>query len=184
MSEQYVDNIIDQLLQVEGEYVNHPDDKGGPTRWGVTEAVAKEYGYIGDMKEFPLSTAKYIYTDRYWRKPGFNQIALMSSMIAEELFDTGVNMGPSIPSRWLQRWLNVFNRQEKDYKDIPVDGQLGIRTYSALRDYLLKRGTHGEKVMVSALNCSQGARYLELAEGREANESFVYGWIANRVTFR
>jgi hypothetical protein len=34
---------------------------------------------------------------------------------------------------------------------------------------------------VRALNCSQGARYLELAEGREANEDFLYGWVKERV---
>lgn len=31
-------------------------------------------------------------------------------------------------------------------------------------------------ILIRALNCSQGQRYLELAEKRQANESFVYGW--------
>ncbi|WP_275673085.1 putative peptidoglycan-binding domain-containing protein, partial [Escherichia coli] len=39
----------------------------------------------------------------------------------------------------------------------------------------------GERVMLTALNCTQGDRYLELAEKREANESFVYGWLKERV---
>ena len=39
----------------------------------------------------------------------------------------------------------------------------------------------GEQVLLRALNCSQGARYLELAEGREANEDFLYGWVKERV---
>lgn len=29
-------------------------------------------------------------------------------------------------------------------------------------------------ILIRALNCSQGQRYLELAEKRQANESFVY----------
>jgi hypothetical protein len=43
------------------------------------------------------------------------------------------------------------------------------------------RGKEGEQVLLRALNCSQGARYLELAEGREANEDFLYGWVKERV---
>ncbi len=37
--------------------------------------------------------------------------------------------------------------------------------------------------MLKALNCTQGERYLELAEKREANESFVYGWLEERVRY-
>ncbi|STE86759.1 Predicted lysozyme (DUF847) [Escherichia coli] len=34
------DEIFDEILGKEGGYVNHPDDKGGPTKWGITEKVA------------------------------------------------------------------------------------------------------------------------------------------------
>ncbi|EFN7728082.1 hypothetical protein EGX45_23545, partial [Escherichia coli] len=51
----------------------------------------------------------------------------------------------------------------------------------ALRVFLEKRGKDGELVMLTALNCTQGERYLALAEKREANESFVYGWMKARV---
>ncbi|WP_283938820.1 putative peptidoglycan-binding domain-containing protein, partial [Escherichia coli] len=43
------------------------------------------------------------------------------------------------------------------------------------------RGKDGELVMLTALNCTQGECYLALAEKREANESFVYGWMKARV---
>ncbi len=49
------------------------------------------------------------------------------------------------------------------------------------QDHLSARGKEGEQVLLRALNCSQGARYLELAEGREANEDFLYGWVKERV---
>ena len=35
-----VDGMIDALIDREGGYVNHPADKGGPTCFGITEAVA------------------------------------------------------------------------------------------------------------------------------------------------
>ncbi|ENM7340120.1 putative peptidoglycan-binding domain-containing protein, partial [Escherichia coli] len=101
--------------------------------------------------------------------------------IAAELCDTGVNMGPTVASRMLQRWLNVFNLRGKLYPDMDADGRIGPRTLNALRAYLKNRSRDGELVLVKALNCTQGERYLELAEKREANESFVYGWMKERV---
>ena len=35
--------------------------------------------------------------------------------------------------------------------------------------------------MLKALNALQGERYIDLAEKRQANESFVYGWLRTRV---
>ena len=38
-----VDTLIDGLIEREGGYVNHPADKGGPTCFGITEAVARSH---------------------------------------------------------------------------------------------------------------------------------------------
>lgn len=66
--------------------------------------------------------------------------------------------------------------------DLIADGQIGPRSISALKSFLAKRGSEGEAVLLRGLNCSQGQRYLELAEQRPANESFVYGWVRERVS--
>ncbi|AHY06831.1 glycoside hydrolase family 108 protein [Serratia plymuthica] len=175
------DDIFNAILGKEGGYVNNPDDKGGATRWGVTERVARAHGYTGDMRTLPRETALSILTADYWTGPRFDMIATVSPVIAAEICDTGVNMGPSVPSKWLQRWLNAFNQQGKLYPDLIADGQIGTRTVIALQAFLVARGSEGEGVLLKALNCSQGARYLELAEQRAANESFVYGWVKERV---
>jgi lysozyme family protein len=47
------DRLIDELIEREGGYVNHPGDKGGPTRFGNTEAVARAQGYTGPMALLP-----------------------------------------------------------------------------------------------------------------------------------
>ena len=54
-------------------------------------------------------------------------------------------------------------------------------TLAALRTFLAHRGLEGETVLLKALNCLQGARYIELAEARPQNKSFVYGWLRERV---
>ncbi|BDI41004.1 glycosyl hydrolase 108 family protein [Escherichia coli] len=175
------DEIFDEVLGKEGGYVNHPDDKGGPTKWGITEKVARAHGYLGDMRNLTRGQALEILEADYWYGPRFDQVANLSPDIAAELCDTGVNMGPSVASKMLQRWLNVFNQKGTLYPDMDVDGLIGPRTINALRAYLSKRGGDGELVMLTALNCTQGELYLELAEKREANQSFVYGWLKQRV---
>ncbi|MBQ4783282.1 hypothetical protein F9U38_22515, partial [Pectobacterium versatile] len=104
-----------------------------------------------------------------------------SPVIAAELCDTGINMGPSVPSKWFQRWLTAMNDGGRLYPDLIADGNIGPRTITALRQYLVARGLEAERVLLRALNCSQGARYLELAEQRPANEAFLYGWVRERV---
>ncbi|GDT12293.1 TPA: glycoside hydrolase family 108 protein [Escherichia coli] len=175
------DEIFDAVLGKEGGYVNHPDDKGGPTKWGITEKVARAHGYQGDMRDLNRGQALEILEADYWYGPRFDHVATLSPDIAAELCDTGVNMGPSVATKMLQRWLNVFNQKGMLYPDIVADGGIGPRTINALRSYLTNRGRDGELVLVKALNCTQGERYLMLAEKREANESFVYGWMKERV---
>ena len=48
-----INGLIDELTEREGGYVNHPADRGGPTRFGVTEAVARAHGYAGAMRSLP-----------------------------------------------------------------------------------------------------------------------------------
>ena len=87
-----VDQMVDVLIEREGGYVNHPADKGGPTCFGITEAVARAHGYAGPMRHLPRPEAVAIYKRLYWLRPGFQRIASRSARVAAELFDAGVNM--------------------------------------------------------------------------------------------
>ena len=176
-----IDTLIDELIAREGGYVNHPADRGGPTCWGITEAVARSHGYAGTMRAFPRSGAAAIYRRLYWLKPRFDAVAVRAPRLAAELFDTGVNMGPAIAAGFLQRALNALNRGASDYPDIATDGAIGPVTLQALAGFLRTRGEAGEPVLLKAVEALQGGRYLALAERRPANEAFLYGWLANRI---
>lgn len=176
-----VDSIIEGILQREGGYVNDPRDRGGETMFGITAAVARSYGYTRPLRDLPKGLAKEIYFKRYAAGPGFSDLMPISTTIAEEMIDTGVNMGPSVATLFLQQALNGLNNQGKDYPDIKEDGDCGPGTREALAAFLAKRGKEGEAVLIKALNCLQGARYIDLARGRPANEAFLYGWLRTRV---
>ena len=177
-----VDELIDELIEREGGYVCHPADRGGPTRFGITEAVARTHGYAGAMAEFPRDEAAAIYRRLYWLRPRFDQVADRAPRVAAELFDTGANMGPAVAATFLQRALTALNRTGKDYPDLVPDGRVGPVTLAALDAFLEARGKRGgETVLLRALEALQGERYLRLAEKRPANEAFLYGWLANRL---
>ena len=45
--------IFNYLLIVEGNYSDHPADKGGKTMYGIIESEARKYGYRGEMRKMP-----------------------------------------------------------------------------------------------------------------------------------
>jgi len=172
---------LQQSLGIEGDFSDDPADSGGATRFGITEAVARRHGYTGLMRELPPDTARAIYRADYWDAQSLDAVAILSWRIAFEIFDTGVNMGTSQSGEFLQMALNALNRRATDYDDLEVDGEIGSKTLDALTAYIHRRGKGGETVLLRALNALQGAGYIELAERREKDERFVFGWFLHRV---
>jgi lysozyme family protein len=151
----------------EGGYVNDPSDRGGETNHGVTVAVARAFGYQGPMRALTKSQALEIYRARYWMQPGFDLIDAISPEVAAWLLDTG---------KMLQRALNGLNDQQSRYPDLTVDGLCGAMTRHALTQFLAYRGAEGAVVLVRMLRAMQMGRYLEIAEGNQTQERFLYGW--------
>lgn len=175
------EHVVPMLKQAEGGYVNHPSDRGGETNHGWTVAQARKYGWTGAMRDMPLSWALEQYERRYVVEPGFDEVAKVSVAIAKELVDTGVNMGPGVPSTFFQLLLSRMNRRGKDYPNLRIDGDVGPTTVGALKAFLAKRGKLGETVLLRALNSLQGERYVAITPEDDQNEDFLFGWFANRV---
>lgn len=112
------DEAFDALLRHEGGYSDHKDDKGGATRWGVTEAVARRHGYLGPMKDYPLVDAKKVYRVAYWDAL---RLSDLRPELRFDLFDSAVNSGVAQTVKWIQRILHVTD-----------DGIMGVVTLNAL----------------------------------------------------
>ena len=175
------ETALNRLFQVEGEFSRHAADRGGATKYGVTEAVARANGYTSRMEDMSPETAARIAKSQYWDTLRLDEISRLSYPIAYELLDTGYNAGIGTAGIILQRALNALNREQKDYPDVVADGVIGPMTVNALRLYLVKRGSEGEKVLLRQLNALQGNHYIALAEKDKSQEAFVYGWFLNRV---
>ena len=162
--------IFNNLLEIEKKYSNHRYDYGGETMFGITKRVARNHGYYENMKNLSLETAKKIYFKTYWQQPGFDQID--SREVAEELFEQGVNMGPGVAVKNLQRALNLLLEQ-----DIKVDGMIGPNTLEALHRCGYKED------LLRLLNGYQIKRYIEICEENPTQENFIRGWL-KRVEIR
>lgn len=171
--------VIDSIIAAEGGYVNDPADSGGETMYGITAEVARANGYHWAMKDLPRELAVRIYERKYWDSVRADDIAVLSTPVAAEVVDTVVNTGPERAAMFLQRALNALNCGEKLYPNIRADGKVGAATIAALRAYLVARD---EQTLLKALNCLQGAYYIELAERREKDERFLYGWLRTRIS--
>ena len=148
---------------------------------GVTERVARANGWQGPMRDLPLERAMEIGKTQYWDILNLDAIAAISQTIAGEMFDTLYNGGE--PGQWLQRALNLFNRQGLDYPDVKVDGRIGPMTAQALKTLIDKRGTAGERLIYNTLNGLQLNNFIRIAEANPTQEEFTVGWISKRCNF-
>lgn len=112
------DTAFDRLLGHEGGYVNDPRDSGGATNYGVTQAVARSYGYQGDMRDFTLEQSKAIYRKSYWDAVRADELP---ESVRFDVFDGAVNSGVMQSVRWLQRAVGAED-----------DGVLGPKTIAAV----------------------------------------------------
>lgn len=174
--------VINDIIKREGGYSNHVGDLGGETMYGITQNVAREHGYRGDMRALPRDLAFSIYANEYWHKLRLDEVASISAAVAAEIADTGVNMGQGIAVRFLQTALNAMGRDGQLYPDLKVDGGLGPITLAAFGAYTTARGNDdGDAVMIAALNALQGARYIEIALEAPKQRAFTFGWFLHRV---
>lgn len=181
-----IDAIITEVIRAEGDaFTNDPRDSGGPTKYGITQRALSQYlrrpAAVHEVMELTETQARAVYRQQYVEAPGFDAVLNLSDAIAAELVDTGVNCGTAVAATLLQQALNALNRNGRDYPDIAEDGDCGPRTIAALRAFLTLRRSEGETVLLRALNCLQGARYIDIARRRPKDEAFVYGWLRTRV---
>lgn len=107
-------------IQNEGEQDNDPTDRGGFTRWGITEGTAKNHRCLihpqgVNVKQIDLDLAKHIYREDYWEFDGVKDIG-----VAVKLFDLGVNFGVKTSIRLAQETINLMSKA-----NLKVDGILG-----------------------------------------------------------
>jgi lysozyme family protein len=158
--------FIQEVLTVEGGYVNDPDDRGGATNRGITYVVYEKYyeevyGLVSseeDHVNLSRKEAEEIYRYYYWDMVLADELPSGVDMLVA---DMAVNSGVSAASMLLQRAVNA-----------EADGMIGPKT-------LAKVNAIGTNMLIHKVFLARREAYFNIAALRN-NQKFYKGWI-NRL---
>ena len=179
------DKAFSLTLAHEGGYSNDKVDLGGETYKGVARKANPLWAGWAildnlkkDVKNFPVNLdtdsslqyhIKTIYKTNYW---DINKLdAVKDQDIANESFDTGVNMGVGVAARYIQEALNLLNRNHQSYPDLKADGNIGSTTLGVLNSH------PNPKAVLKTMNGLQFMKYVEICKKQPSQEKFFYGWL-------
>jgi lysozyme family protein len=177
----------DITLDHEGGYSNDNTDSGKETFRGISRKYHPDWlGWViidvaKTKPNFPHSLRdndnldaliRHFYRENYWNLFWGDDIP--NQEVANEMFDTGVNMGVGRAVKYLQKGLNVLNRNQKNYIDIVEDGGFGTNTLTALNQYL---STDKASFLLKVMNILQGMHYIDYMTKSPTQERFARGWL-------
>lgn len=144
-------DLIDRVLSHEGGYVNHPEDPGGETKFGIAK---RSYPTL-DIANLTREDAIAIYQRDFWQRVQGDKLP---HQFAFQVLDAAVNHGMGNAVRWLQRAAGVAD-----------DGVIGPVTLVAV-------GRTDPADLVLAFNAERLEFYAKL----KTFDTFGRGW-ARRV---
>ena len=158
------DEIITEIIEREGGFVNAAADRGKATKYGITQATLADYlgrpVTVAEVEALSESVARDIYRRRYILRPGFDAIA--DDALRAAVVDCAVNHGPLQATKFLQHALGVL-----------PDGRIGPDTLAALSN----SDPHRTRTYLVA----ERARFYGKILGLRPEQSvFAAGWM-NRL---
>ena len=149
-----------------GAYTDHPADRGGPTRWGISLVALSVWRRkkleAGDVKALTLEEASEIYRARYWDRIRGDEID--DQQVATKCFDMVVNMGTRGGSHAIQLAVTWAG------KSIRVDDVVGANTVRAINSI-------APRVMLDELRHAMRLRYMGIAALDPSQNVFLKGWL-------
>ena len=155
------------LLKKEGLYSNDPKDRGGETAYGVSRVHHPEMWMDGPPS---LEDIAAFYFREFWTPLRCDSFTFG---VADEIFDSGVNVGIRRVSRWLQKAYNLV--RPESWVELVVDGKIGSRTIRAV-NRICRKDTAWESALIVALNGYQFIHYE-----RQNDHHHIRGWLSKRV---
>lgn len=167
--------IIEDIISREGGFVDHPNDKGGPTKYGITRTPLTHY--LGrettaeDIKSISKKDAFEIYYRQYFQIPKIDELP---AFMCEIMLDMSVNHGPKRAIKILQRTLLL------QQIDIKVDGIIGPKTRDAINQALNYVGKH---IFINCIVTHRVVFYERIVNNDETQRVFLAGWIKRAESF-
>lgn len=181
------------VSEFEGSYSNDKNDRGGETYCGIARNFFPSWpgwkildreknaagGNIASMKKRLENTQIRALVLEWYKAEWWDRLGLgaLEQKLANEIFEQAVNLGKAGCGKKVQIVCNAFNYQKGAlFADLVLDGAIGPKTLSALQK-IISSGKESATGLVHALNCMQGAHYLELAAKKPSQRVFTVGWM-------
>lgn len=180
-----VKQIAQEIVAREGGFVNDPDDPGGATQYGVTQATLARLGLdldrdgdvdVSDVRQLTRSQAVDIFIESYFYKAMLDRLP---EVLQPSVFDMNVNAG-SYGLRILQQVLSLFECA------VTVDGVIGPKTQAAAHLAFRKAPHH----LADAYAIARRNYYYALADKRPQSRKYARkrdggkgGWITRAEHF-
>ena len=170
---QNVNNMIDDILRREGGYVNHPADRGGPTKFGITLKTLSSFlgraVSAGDVEALDETTAREIYQHDYYYGPKIDQLP---PLIQAFVFDCAINHGARRAIKFVQKVCN----QQGYTPLLDEDGLMGTNTKVAAEKAAAEMGDSFLKALLE----ERRRFYQAIVREDPTQQIFLAGWM-NRV---
>lgn len=151
---------IDKVLKHEGGYVNHPNDPGGETNFGITK---RSYPYL-DIRNLTREMAIKIYKQDWW--DNYHYSCINDQFLATKIFDMAINMGAVQAHKLLQRAAN----QVYGGNILVVDGLIGTNTLRLVNQL--------EPIkLLDVVRDIQASYYRNIVENNPKLKPFLRGWL-------
>ncbi len=171
-----IEKMIDEVLKKEGGFVDHKNDRGGPTNYGITQkTLSKWFGRhatVSDVRNLKVETAKGIYRQNYYYIPSINELPFEIQPI---VFDSSINHGPKRAVKFVQ---SVINKAR--FGPTVVDGIIGSKTRVAA----FKADDEMCAYFNNAIVDERINFYKKIVINDKTQEVFIKGWLARAESFR
>ena len=151
---------FDNLADLEKGYSDHPTDRGGKTRYGISSVWHPEI----DIDHLAPAETEKTYFDEYWRRPGINKL-ISKPRVASKVFEMGVVAGQNRAIMLLQRALRSCTG-----KKLTEDGVLGPETESAFL-------SANEECLLVGLRSEMAGYFRSIVERDKSQQVFREGWL-------
>lgn len=165
--------VIDAILVREGsEYTNNPDDKGGPTKWGITQKTLSQYlgrpATEDEVRNMTRDMAVEIYKALYINP--FMYLPSMSPRLLGLLVDSAVQHGVKRAMGWLQSSIGA-----------DADGIVGPGTLQRWSPYA--NGTRDVNAVYVEVLKTRIKFYAKIIHDNPSQATFANGWFARVCEF-
>lgn len=157
----------------DGGFVNHPNDRGGPTKYGISLKFWHDLDKkitASDIYNLTYEKACELYKKYFYSKYKCDKIT--DDSIAIYFFDCCVQHGGFRAVKFLQKALNYDIKTK-----LEVDGKIGEKTLEAVNDTYLK-DKHGKGFLLNAMKSERANFMRNIVKNDETQRVNLKSWLA------